>query len=243
MPTTSLGAGGIVLPGGETLATHGAGWFNAKRGSLLTRTGITAAQAAYLEEDFTDVTRWTVTTSGSGSQSFVSTIPGGVRALAGDSGTAVGSTLYLLNGGLYPTGGSTKFGAAFRFRISSTPDQYTVAVLGATGSATSAASGFYLGCAPAVSTTHFCFVCAGGALGTATSTIAQDSAWHDGMVWMDGSGNQWGAIDSESPVQFGVNGAPNTAFNPMLAAWKTNAGGNTVTLQIDKGLWIFDQAA
>jgi hypothetical protein len=237
-PDPALLAAHVAL----TVSAHGIGgeWFQTYLQRGVARSGITAGEAGYFFEEFTDIARWQKL-GGVASLTAVTTLTGGV----GEVAAGVGDNVAYANGDAVlgtPTicKGDNRLYVAVRMRLSVAPPADGVALVGlAPGLVGDQVFVGYLGPLDAV---HFVGATNNAGISSAPSTVAVDAAWHDMEIWYAGdAANYYLSIDAETPVLLVSAPQPTDYLGAYLAI--NGGAGAGVTAQFDKYLCVFPQAA
>lgn len=224
-----------------TISAHGIGgeWFSTYLDRGITRSGITAGQAGYFFEEFTDVSRWHETAGGAATFVADVTHTGGVAnlfpAAADDVSFENGSAAFgspriaLANGRFY-------IGARMRLNAGFAADGFATV-----GIYNGIASRLLVGIFPITPGVWSLTMLGTGAPEVIVSSVAVDANWHDFEAWCDSANHYFLSVDGETPVMLtGVNPpGPDASFAAIAAS-----GGSTgLSVDYDKALWVFPQAA
>jgi hypothetical protein len=223
-----------------TTGAHGIGgdWFNTYLDRGFTRAGLTAGQAGYFFEEFTDIARW-FKFGGAASLAALTTVSGGVGQIAPGVGDAV---QYRTGNALFdsPTVavGNGRFYLATRVRFSAGVPADGLGTAGLINGFV----GVMVGAFGGASLVNYVGIVLGGAGLLLNSTIALDANWHNFEMWCDGSTTYYFSVDNETPVSGVLGGAPfvNLLY-PNIQV--TSGAGVAVTGDFDKYLAVFPQAA
>jgi len=238
-PDPALLAAHVAL----TVSAHGIGgeWFQTYLQRGVARSGITAGEAGYFFEEFTDLARWVKTPPGGTLFGAVTTLPGGVGELALAAG--VSSIYYSGTAATGPTTvclGNGRFYVACRMALGAAPAANGLAIAGvfAVGGVGSYCVVGYEGAFDAL---HYCAVIRDGVnvAEAVVSTVGVDLNFHDMEVWSDAT-NYYLSVDNETPVVLVPAHPPVVNLFPYI---NVNGGAAGITADFDKYLCVFPQAA
>jgi len=223
-----------------TTSAHGIGgeWFSTYLDRGFTRAGLTAGQAGYFFEEFTDVARWQKL-AGAASLAAVTTLAGGVVEIAAGIGDDV---IYVVGSGAFGMAtlaqGSQKWYVGGRMRFPVALGAGATTQLGMASFTPQVISAGYRQLTDATHFSAMSFI--GGGLRTATSSVLVDANAHDVELWHN-NGDIFLAVDNETPVVLPVAASPSDMLTPYLEVATGGAAG--ITQQLDKFLCVFPQAA